>query len=164
MKMHRPLLVRALLPLCAVAVGVTIWASTQPADAAFTSALSAAQVAVRGTVAGGSESVAFSGSVKIDSKMVTDPDFGGPSTVVLSIDLGGVSGTGLSTKAQYVTSSREILERRLAATDKLDIVFPFYQSGTRATASTRVGKASLALSFNTSTGMLIGGSGSVTSP
>jgi hypothetical protein len=164
MKMHRLLLVRGLLPLCAVAVGVATWSGSKPADAAFTSALSAAQVAVRGTVVGGPENVAFSGPVKIDSKMVTDPDFRGPSNVVLSIDLSGISGTGQVSKTKYVTPSREVIIRPLVPSDRLDVSFPFYPSGAKPTTATRVGKVSLGLVFNTSTGMLTGATATVTAP
>ena len=95
--------------------------------------------------------------------MVTDPDFGNPPTVVLSIDLSNVSGVGSSTGKTYVTSSRAILERRLTAADTVQVAFPFFPSGGSA-MSARVGMASFNLSYNVNTGMLTGATAGIASP
>jgi hypothetical protein len=144
--------------LVAVLAGLVWWGST-PASAAFTSVLSNSLSPVGGAVIGQPESVVFAGLAKIDSKMVTDPDFGNPPNVVLSIDLSGVSGVGLSTKTKYVTASREIVIRPLAATDQVEIDFPFYQSGTDASVTSRTGQVTFALSFDLASGTLTGALG-----
>jgi hypothetical protein len=72
-------------------------------------------VPVTGVVTGGAESVSFSGQAKVSANVVTDPDFGGTPTVMLSIDLSGLSGVGAATSKKYVTADGEILNRGLTA-------------------------------------------------
>jgi len=162
MKMRRSLFTPVALPAAVAILGVLVWAGG-PAVAAFTTALSSALIGIKGTVSGTPESVAFSGQAKIGSKMVTDPDFGNPPTVVLSIDLSNVTGVGSSTGKTYVTSSRVILDRRLTAADTVQVPFPFFPSGGGA-MSARVGMASFNLSFNVNTGMLTGATAGIASP
>jgi hypothetical protein len=122
-----------------------------------------ALVPVVGVVSGGAESVSFSGKAKVKAEVVTDPDFGGIPTVVLSIDLSGLSGVGAATKKKYVTADGEIVNRRLTAIDTVQYTFPFYESGASAT-SVRVGLVSFNLSFDVNTLKLTGASGSIGSP
>jgi hypothetical protein len=122
-----------------------------------------ALVPVTGVVTGGAESVSFSGKVKVSANVVTDPDFGGTPTVVLSIDLSGLSGVGASTRKKYVTADGEVVNRRLAAADTVQYNFPFYESGASA-LSARVGSASFNLSFDVNTLKLTNVTGSVGSP
>jgi hypothetical protein len=116
-----------------------------------------------GVVTGGPESVTFSGQAKVSADVVTDPDFGGIPTVVLTIDLSSLKGVGASTGAKYVTSDQGIVQRRLAAGDSVQYTFPFYQSGTSPLAP-RVGLASFNLSIDVNTLKLTGVSGSIGSP
>jgi len=95
--------------------------------------------------------------------VVTDPDFGGTPTVVLSIDLSGLAGVGASTRKKYVTADGEVLNRRLTAADTVQYNFPFYESGA-SVLSVRVGSASFNLSFDVNTLQLTGASGSIGSP
>jgi len=125
-----------------------------------TTTSTAALVAVQGTVTGGAESVSFSGKAKVNADVVTDPDFGGIPTVVLSIDLSGLKGVGASTGATYATSDQAIVQRRLAAADTVQYNFPFNRSGTSAMAPS-LGLASFNLSFNVNTLKLVSATGSI---
>jgi hypothetical protein len=162
MKMRRFLFTPVVLPAAVAILGLLVWAG-EPAVAAFSTAMSSALISIKGTVNGTPESVAFSGQAKIGTKMVTDPDFGKPPIVVLSIDLRNVTGLGSSTGKTYVTSSQAVLERPLVAADTLQVTFPFFPSGGGA-APARVGMASFSLSFNVSTGMLTSATAGIASP
>ena len=162
MKMRQLLFTPVVVPLFVAILGTLAWGGG-PALAAFTTALSSALIGIKGTVSGMPESVSFSGQAKINSKMVTDPDFGNPPTVVLSIDLSNVTGVGSSTGKTYVTSSRVILDRRLTAADTVQVPFPFFPSGGSAMPA-RVGLASFNLSYNVNTGMLTGATAGIASP
>jgi hypothetical protein len=129
-----------------------------------TSTSTTALVAITGIVSGSPESVSFSGQAKVSTKAVTDPDFGNPPSVVISIDLSGVTGVGSSTKKKYVISNQEILTRKLTAADTLQMTFPFYLSTSSALASNSVGMASFNLSFDMVTMRLTGASGAIASP
>jgi hypothetical protein len=150
MKIRRALFTPAALLLSAAMAGGT------PAHAAD------ALVQVRGIVSGEPESVAFSGQAQINSKLVPDPDFGKPS-LLLTIDLGSVSGVGSSTNAKYVISSQELVQRRVAASHRVEITFPFVKSGMGMSA-TRTGVASFALDFDVNTGAVTSATGNVSSP
>jgi len=125
--------------------------------------VSGALVSIKGTVSGTPENVAFSGQAKVSANVVTDPDFGTTPTVMLTIDLSGVSGVGSSSGKKYLTADQEIVRRRLAATDSVQLRFPFYASGGSAMAP-RVGLASFSLSFNVNSLQLTGASGAIASP
>ena len=144
----------------------TIMASTTsfPSTSSSTSTTAtAALVSIKGTVSGSPESVNFSGQVKLNASVVTDPDFGSTPRVVLSIDLSNVTGVGSSTGKKYVTSNQGILTRRLAAADAVQLTFPFYPSG-GSPMSPRIGLASFNLSFNVNSLTLTGASGAIASP
>jgi len=162
MKTNRLLFVSFLLPLFVAAAGALVLRGA-PASAEFTTAVSSALVTMKGTVTGSPENVAFSGQAKIASKMVTDPDFNSVPAVVLTIDLSNLTGVGSVTGNKYVTSNQEILTRRLAATDLIQINFPFIPSGGSAT-SARVGVASFHLGFNVNSGILTSATGQVVTP
>jgi streptogramin lyase len=128
-----------------------------------TTTITGASVPVAGIVTGGPESVAFSGQAKLSASVVTDPDFGGVPTVVLTIDLSSLKGVGQSTGAIYATSDQAIVQRRLTAADTVQYSFPFNRSGTSALAPS-LGLASFNLSFNVNTLKLTGVSGNIGSP
>jgi len=114
-------------------------------------------------VTGGAESVSFSGKAKLSADVVTDPDFGGIPTVVLSIDLSSLKGVGASTGATYVTSDLGIVQRRLAAGDTVQFTFPFNRSGMSPLAPS-VGFASFNVSFDVNTLKLTSATGRIGSP
>src|SRR5438094_8795046 len=95
------------------------------AQGAFTSTVSSTAVPLVGVVSGGTETVSFSGRAQIKANGVTDLDFGKPPTVLLTIDMGNVSGLGALTGARYLSSDRAILTRRLATADAVQYTFPF---------------------------------------
>jgi hypothetical protein len=144
----------------------TIMASstTFPSTSSSTSVTTTpALVSIKGTVSGSPESVVFSGQAKLSARVVTDPDFGTIPTVLLSIDLSGVTGIGSSSGKKYVTSDGEIVRRRLAAADAVQFKFPFYPSGGSA-MSARTGVTSLKLSFDVNSLKLTGASGAIAGP
>ena len=108
-------------------------------------------VSVSGTVSGTPESVNFSGTAKIGTRVAPDPDFGSPQLVV-SIDLTTVSGVGSSTRTKYVIGGPEIVQKRLAPSYSLDLTFPFYKSGTDGTTGARAGAATFSFTVDGSTG------------
>ena len=176
MKTRRSLFTPAMLSLAAIAAGAVsgLPASAQTAitastavptstSSATTTTATAGLVSMAGIVSGVPESVAFSGLAQLNANVVTDPDFGSPPTVVLSIDLGRVTGVGLSTGKKYVISNQEILNRGLTAADTVQVTFPFYPSGGSA-MSPRVGMASFNLSFDLTTLRLTGASGDIANP
>jgi hypothetical protein len=183
MNMHRPLFTSALLPLAIAMMGAGLWWAATPASAqvaaaarapgaavtaaapaaATTTTATAVAVPIRGTVTGLPESVSFAGIAQLSASVVTDPDFGAIPTVVLSIDLGKITGIGSSTGTRYVTASQETMNRRLGVADTVQFTFPFSASGGSAMSS-RVGMASFNLSFNVSTMKLTGATAQIGSP
>lgn len=168
----RPVLQSLLITM----VGAVIWWDATPASAQTTIAAStvsssstsstttttstSANVLIGGVVKGVPESVAFAGLAQLNANVVTDPDFGAPPTVVLSVDLSKVAGVGLSSLKKYVTSNQQVLNRRLAAADTVQFTFPFVQSGGSA-MSALVGKVSFNLSFDVNTLQLTSASAQV---
>lgn len=140
--------------------GTTTSTSTLSSATATTTA---ALVSVSGIVSGAPESVSFSGQAQLSTRVVTDPTFGSPPTVVLTIDLSNVTGVGASTGRKYVNTNREILTRRLATADTVQVTFPFYPSGGSG-ASAGLGMASFNLGFNLTTLQLTSASGDIGSP
>lgn len=131
------------------------------AAAAWSAAGAQTLVPVKGTVSGQPESVVFSGEAKIVSRLAKDPDFNQPR-LVLSIDLSGVSGVGSSSRAKYVVTGPELVQRRLAASHAVEFTFPFTRSGSAEVPQT--GVASFTLGFDTATGAVTSASGGLTSP
>jgi hypothetical protein len=121
-------------------------------------------VQVSGTVDGPSEPVYLSGSAHITSSLVRDPDFGRWPRVILSVDLGEVSGVGLSTGARYASSAEDTLIRRLAPSDQIELTFPFFPKGPGGASLARSALASFDLTFDVKTGQLTGGTASLTTP
>jgi hypothetical protein len=151
--------------LVVVASGWVWWAST-PARAAF--APTVALIPVSGTVSGQPESVRFSGQARISSELVLDTSKTRPPhqpSVILIIDLSGVSGTGSSTGARYTAGGDGTpVFRQLASTDTVEIAFPFSRGTSMGISSVRTGVASFALSFDTNTGAITKGTATVAAP
>jgi hypothetical protein len=117
-------------------------------------------VPITGIVSGQPESVSFSGQAQINCRLVRDPDFGRPS-VLLRIDLSGVSGVGSSTNASYVVSSMELVQRRLARSHVVVVTFPFAAADGSGTPRSAV--AAFTLDFDVNTGGVTG-TGTVLTP
>jgi len=160
MKIRRALFNPVVLSLLAAIAGGAVWSGDAPAQSAGT--WSTALVPINGTVSGQPESVVFSGQAKVNSKLAPDPDFNRPS-LVLSIDLTGLSGVGSSTRAKYVIAGPELVQRGVAASHLIEFTFPFAKSGAMNLGSAQSGAASFALGFDLKTGAVTSASGNVTS-
>jgi hypothetical protein len=179
MKIRRALLKGGVLAVAAAVAGGALWVGQAPAQTADSTATTdsstslststsvqrawnSSLVSVSGIVSGTPESVSFSGTAKVGTRLAPDPDFGSPSLVV-SIDLTGVSGVGSSTRTKYVIGGPEIVQKRLAASYVVDITFPFYKSGTDGTSGARSGAASFTLDVDTATGAVTTATGNIAS-
>jgi hypothetical protein len=120
-----------------------------------------AVVPVTGIVSGQPESVSFSGEARIQSRLVQDADFG-RHTLLLTIDLSGISGTGSSSATAYAISTQQRVQRRLAGSHVVTITFPFAASD--GSSDARSGMASFALDFDVNTGAVTKATGSVSAP
>jgi len=142
--------------------GLMWWAGT-PARAAYAPTI--ALIPVSGSVSGQPESVRFSGQARVSSELVLDTSTTRPPhppSVILIIDLSGVSGTGSSSEARYtVGGDGTPVFRQLAGTDTVEIPFPFSRGTSMGMSSVRTGVASFALSFDTNTGAITKGTATV---
>lgn len=121
-------------------------------------------VPVSGTVTGRPESVAFSGSAQIQSRLALDPEDSRRAKILLQIDLSGVTGVGSSTRAAYVVEAQDVVTRGLAPSDVIELTFPFHANSARAVSASRTGVVSFALSFDTATGAITAAKASIGSP
>jgi hypothetical protein len=119
-------------------------------------------VAYSGTVHGQPENVYLSGLVQISTVVVNDPDLGTPPRVMVTVDFSNVTGQGLSTKTKYVAGGNQVLVRPLVNGDVVNVVFPFYPSGTNGTVGARSALASFTLNYDTTTGTSTGVAASTT--
>jgi len=158
METRRPVLARVVLSLLVAMLGGLLGGTSALADSSIA-------IAISGTVDGSPESVYVSGLAQITSTLVkTDPKFNHPPRVILSFDLHNVSGKGLSTGAMYVTKTQDDMLRVLAPSDVVAITFPFYPNTAIGFRSARAGLASFKLSFDVTTGAIIGGTATVSTP
>jgi hypothetical protein len=141
------------------ALAAAAWWGASPAGAAGGSA--SVLVPFSGTLSAAAESVEFSGAAAVSSRLLEDRELGAPPAVVLTIDLSGVSGTGVLSRAKYVVSSEERVRRPLSATDVIDLTFPFVATGT---SDGGLGMLSLSLTFSLSAGTITGGTAQLSSP
>jgi len=163
MKMYGSSLIHGLLSLF-FAVTATLLGWSVPASAQTTTATTSVAVTVKGTASAPSESVSFSGQANLVAQVGTDPNLpAAPAVVVLWVDLSGVTGVGTSSNKKYVTTDRYIVNRPLAATDLVQLSFPFYLSGGNPQAAS-VGMTTFNLSYNTSTLQLTAATGSIGNP
>ena len=158
MKMHRALFATAVLSL--VIGGLALWGGI-PAHALGT--WRTTLVPIKGTVDGVPETVVFSGNAKVSSRLAPDPVFNTP-TLVLAIDLSGVSAVGSSTRSKYVVSGPEMVQRKVAASQLVEITFPFAKGSMGGTSEARTGVATFALNFDLTSGAVTTGTGNVSSP
>jgi hypothetical protein len=165
MKSNRKFWTPAVLSAGIAIAAALLWSSVSPPASAVVSTLaSAAATTVSGSVTGSPETVSFSGSVSINSTRVSDPDFFRPDAVILSVDLSGMKGKGMSTGKVYVVSNQEIITRPLIAGDNIVVTFPFSASGSTMTMSPRIGAATLALTFDVASGALTAAQATVSNP
>ena len=121
-------------------------------------------VAVSGSVSGRPESVAFSGEAQVQTRLALDPEDARRAKILLQIDLGGVSGVGQSTRTRYVVEAQELVTRKLAPSDVVEMTFPFHPGDARAVTSSRTGVVTFAFAFDTATGAVTRAKASVGTP
>ena len=144
------------LALLAGVLASMVWesASAQVSPPTSARAISNLVVPVAGTVQGGAEIVTLSGQARIMSTMVTDPDFGGPPSVVLSINLLNVFGVGQVTGAKYAATGEQRVLRLLRPSDRVDVTFPVSPIGARGIELIRPALLSFTLDFDAGNGQL----------
>jgi hypothetical protein len=133
------------------------------APALFAQSTSSTVVRVAGTVAGVPENVDLAGTAKVEVVYATDAFPGSKPRLVVSIAL-DVSGRGLSTHALYSGKAEANVTRSFAASDVVEVTFPFYPRGSAATAPARTVAATFTLNYDPATGALTSASGSLAAP
>jgi hypothetical protein len=161
MKINRALFAPVALSLLAAIAAGVVWHGSTPAYAAVT--WNTKLVPIKGSVDGVPETVVFSGNAKVNSRLAPDPVFNTP-TLVLAIDLSGISAVGSSTRSKYVVSGPEMVQRKVAASQLVEITFPFAKGSMGGTSEARTGVATFALNFDLTSGAVTTGTGNVSSP
>ncbi|HEV7929576.1 MAG TPA: hypothetical protein VGP12_05520, partial [Nitrosospira sp.] len=90
-------------------------------------------IPISGTAHADLESIALSGRARISSVLITDPDFGSPPSVFLSVDLVNVTGVGQRTGAKYHVTGEDKVTRVLRHSDLVEIAFPIFPMGQNRT-------------------------------
>jgi len=111
-------------------------------------------IPIAGTVFGLPESVFFSGTAEITVRSAETDVPGGSARMVISIDLGDVTGTGLSTGDVYVTGGLVRLTRRWVKGDVIRATIPFFVKGSAPTARGRTAVATFSFDYDVTTGAL----------
>ena len=156
------LLCLVVLSLPVVIVGGLVGGESPAVAVVSIASSSTTTVSYSGTVHGKPEDVYLSGLVQISTVVVRDPDFGTPPKVVMSIDFSSVTGEGRKTKTKYVVGGNQILIRPLVNPDVVDVILPFYPSGTSGGTGTRSALASFTLNYDITTGAVTEASASTT--
>lgn len=110
-------------------------------------------VAVRDTIRGGTENIAFGGTITIAAKLIDDVQFRSPLALQLVIDFSNVTGTGVTSGKKYATAAQVVLHRPLLATDPIQASFPYYPDNNMLAARTAL--ASFSVSFRAPTGLSV---------
>src|SRR5258708_32791785 len=130
MKIPRLSVTPVVLSFLVVTVSGLMWWAGTPARAAYAPTI--ALIPVSGTVTGQPESVRFSGQARVSSELVLDTSRTRPPhppSVILIIDLSGVSGTGSSSEGGYAFGGDEPPSSSHPPTPHpLHIPFPFTRS------------------------------------
>ena len=121
-------------------------------------------VPVAGIVSGVPESVSFSGTAQVSAQPTSIRIPGGHRKFVVSVDLQGVSGRGLTTGATYLAGAQPNLTRPFGPSDVVELTFPFAPAGTPATAVVRTAVVTFNLAYDASTGTLIAATASLAAP
>lgn len=138
-------------PLAALVVGGLLIAAPLIVTAVIP--LPTLSVPIKDVIKGDTENISFTGKASITGKVIDDPDFRGPPVLQLLIDFSGVTGVGVSSGKQYVTTAQAVLHRPLITFDPIQATFPYYASGNFASARTAL--ASFAVSYGPPTGLKI---------
>jgi len=121
-------------------------------------------IPIAGTVFGLPESVFFSGTARITVRPAHDDATGAAPRMIVSIDLGVLTGKGLSTGNVYVTGGLINLTRRLVPGDVIEATVPFFVSGAGPTATGRTVIASFSFDYDIGTGALTSARAALAAP
>jgi hypothetical protein len=144
----------SLVVLCLL-VGIAGWlvGGSKPAQAIVSIASEGTTVIpYSGTVEGAPEAVFLTGSIRVTTKVVRDPDFGTPPRVLYDFDLSSVVGKGLRSGVRYSAPEGDRLIRPIAATDRVEITFPIVPNRTGGILSARQAVATFTFSFDARAG------------
>jgi hypothetical protein len=133
-----------------------------PAAWAQATSFSSFVFTLSGTLPGGSEAVTCAGPVKITAMVVKDPSML-PNSIV-SLDTRSLTCTGAKTGARYLNSGQATLTRLLGPTDQVQTAISLYPNTPTGFMQARTGLATFNLSYNVTTGSLVGVSGTLTGP
>jgi len=165
MNTHRPLVPSVVLSLVVGLMGGLLWGSTPAHAQAFSHVISFA-----GTVTGlGGEDVPLSGQARITSPPVLEPPATAPSGAILTIDIINAHGKGTITNKPYVALGTDKVYRTMLLdppSGAVEYTFPFFLNGTgrKATDPVAVALVSFPLTFDTRTGAITVGSGTLSTP
>jgi hypothetical protein len=121
-------------------------------------------IPISGTAHADLESIALSGRARISSVLITDPDFGSPPSVFLSVDLVNVTGVGQRTGAKYHVTGEDKVTRVLRHSDLVEIAFPIFPMGQNRVPLAHSVLASFILTFNVHNGRLKAAKARLSSP
>jgi hypothetical protein len=125
---------------------------------------STVSVPIAGTVFGLPESVFFSGTAQITVRPAESDVPGTAPRMVVSIDLGDLVGTGVSTGNVYLTGGLINLTRRLVKGDVIRATIPFFVRGSAPTARGRTAVASFSFDYDVRTGALTSARAALAAP
>jgi hypothetical protein len=131
-------------------LGIAVLWTATAASSATTVNTTAVPISI--TVNGSPESVTFTGTMSIRTRQVLDPVLGAPPMLEIIIDLGKVTGVGVTSGKGYAVSSPVILHRALKAIDLVEATFAYYPVGNINSAHTVI--ASCTCSFDLTTGAI----------
>jgi len=121
-------------------------------------------IPIAGTVFGLPESVFFSGTAQITVRPAQSDVPGAAPRMVVSIDLGDLTGKGLSTGSVYLTGGLINLTRRLVRGDVIQATVPFFVRGSPPAARGRTAVASFSFDYDITTGALTSARAALAAP
>jgi hypothetical protein len=167
MKTYRALFSPLVLPFfVAIAGGLAAGSSPCALGAPIDGGVSTISLPIKGIVDGLPERIDVSGKVAIQSTISLDPVFFTPATVMLRIRFVNVTGKGMTTGLTYTTGANEdqmIRPLPTVSDEFIQVNFPLWVIK-NGMFSARPGLASLTLKFSKTTGEIMGGAASVSTP
>jgi hypothetical protein len=152
----RALCIAALLA-CAAAVPAVAQEALAPAPVMKTSTATVTSIGTKAVT----NSVTFSGEVKLASRLARDPELGNHK-VLLTIDLSGLS--AVKNKVTFRTAYREEFIKPLAANHRIDFMFPVTVESETTLSQVIMAQASIALNVDPASGDITSATATVTAP
>jgi hypothetical protein len=106
--------------LAGLLVGAGAPAAEEPASHVVT-------VRVSGTVHTADDDVVFTGRANIETMLITDPK--APAVAEIAVSFAGVTGRGARSGTRYQVESPTVLQRRVKASETIEVNFPYYPEG-----------------------------------